>query len=93
MSAPFARMAPSFRSVAVMARYQGHVGVFRATIPLGIDVDDVEDIVFTLRRASNQLYIYRWEPLAVTLTLSHNRAGANAHPGFDFADEARLFEE
>ncbi|QDU97174.1 DUF1549 domain-containing protein [Lignipirellula cremea] len=25
-------------SVAVMARYQGHVGVFRATIPLGIEV-------------------------------------------------------
>ncbi len=26
--------------VAVMARYQGQVGVFRATIPLGIDVDE-----------------------------------------------------
>jgi hypothetical protein len=25
-------------SVAVMARYQGHVGVFRATVPLGIEV-------------------------------------------------------
>lgn len=28
-------------SVAVMARYQGHVGVFRATIPLGAAVDDL----------------------------------------------------
>lgn len=28
-------------SVAVMARYQGHVGVFRATVPLGIDVDNL----------------------------------------------------
>jgi hypothetical protein len=28
-------------SVAVMARYQGNVGVFRATMPLGIQVDDV----------------------------------------------------
>jgi hypothetical protein len=28
-------------SVAVMARYQGHVGVFRATIPLGIEVADL----------------------------------------------------
>ena len=28
-------------SVAVMARYQGHVGVFRATVPLGITVDNL----------------------------------------------------
>ncbi len=28
-------------SVAVMARYQGHVGVFRATVPLGIDVGEL----------------------------------------------------
>ncbi|MCO6459675.1 MAG: DUF1553 domain-containing protein [Pirellulaceae bacterium] len=28
-------------SVAVMARYQGHVGVFRATVPLGIPVDSL----------------------------------------------------
>jgi len=28
-------------SVAVMARYQGHVGVFRATIPLGIEVSQL----------------------------------------------------
>jgi hypothetical protein len=28
-------------SVAVMARYQGHVGVFRATIPLGIKVENL----------------------------------------------------
>ncbi|MEC7566750.1 MAG: DUF1553 domain-containing protein [Planctomycetota bacterium] len=40
-------------SVAVMARYQGHVGVFRATVPLGIKVDQlpkannfVDDLVF-----------------------------------------------
>ena len=26
-------------SVAVMARYQGHVGVFRATVPLGVKAD------------------------------------------------------
>lgn len=28
-------------SVAVMARYQGHVGVFRSTVPLGIPVDNL----------------------------------------------------
>ncbi|MCA9224295.1 MAG: DUF1549 domain-containing protein [Planctomycetales bacterium] len=28
-------------SVAVMARYQGHVGVFRATVPLGIEVKNL----------------------------------------------------
>ncbi|MCA9175586.1 MAG: DUF1553 domain-containing protein [Planctomycetales bacterium] len=28
-------------SVAIMARYQGHVGVFRATVPLGIEVKDL----------------------------------------------------
>jgi hypothetical protein len=28
-------------SVAVMARYQGHVGVFRATVPLGIEVGNL----------------------------------------------------
>lgn len=28
-------------SVAVMARYQGHVGVFRATVPLGVAVNDL----------------------------------------------------
>ena len=40
-------------SVAVMARYQGHVGVYRATIPLGIEVTElpptanyVDEIVF-----------------------------------------------
>ncbi len=27
--------------VAIMARYQGHVGVFRASIPLGVTVDDL----------------------------------------------------
>ncbi len=28
-------------SVAVMARYQGHVGVYRATVPLGLPVDNL----------------------------------------------------
>ncbi|MEX2173511.1 MAG: DUF1549 domain-containing protein [Pirellulaceae bacterium] len=28
-------------SVAVMARYQGHVGVYRATIPLGVETNDL----------------------------------------------------
>lgn len=32
-------------SVAVMARYQGHVGVFRATVPLGIEVKDLPPVV------------------------------------------------
>lgn len=30
-------------SVAVMARYQGHVGVFRSTVPLGIEVTEVPE--------------------------------------------------
>ncbi len=40
-------------SVAVMARYQGHVDVFRATVPLGVAVDNlpasanfIDDLVF-----------------------------------------------
>jgi hypothetical protein len=40
-------------SVAVMARYQGHVGVFRATVPLGVEVANlpqsrnfIDDAVF-----------------------------------------------
>ena len=40
-------------SVAVMARFQGHVGVFRATVPLGVEVENlpksnnfVDDLVF-----------------------------------------------
>ena len=40
-------------SVAVMARFQGHVGVYRATVPLGIEVENlpksnsyVDDLVF-----------------------------------------------
>ncbi len=32
-------------SVAVMARYQGHVGVFRATVPLGIEVANLPPTV------------------------------------------------
>ena len=31
-------------SVAVMARYQGHVGVFRATVPLGIKIDKMPQV-------------------------------------------------
>jgi hypothetical protein len=31
-------------SVAIMARYQGHVGVFRATIPLGIEVANLPPV-------------------------------------------------
>lgn len=32
---------PLTGTVAVMARYQGHVGVFRATMPLGVPVDNL----------------------------------------------------
>ena len=45
-------------SVAVMARYQGNVGVFRATVPLGIEVKDlpparnfIDDKVFSKLQA------------------------------------------
>tara|TARA_Y100001934_G_C12382689_1_gene793443 strand:+ start:5266 stop:7767 length:2502 start_codon:yes stop_codon:yes gene_type:complete len=31
-------------SVAIMARYQGHVGVFRSTVPLGIEVDNLPKV-------------------------------------------------
>ena len=34
----------------------------------GIDVDDVDDIVYALLRADNDLYIYKWDPVAKTLT-------------------------
>jgi len=35
----------------------------------GIDIDDVNDIVYTLRRATNDLYIYHWNSTAEKLTL------------------------
>ena len=34
----------------------------------GVDVDDKDDIVYVLRRATNDLYIYSWDPDAITLT-------------------------
>lgn len=34
----------------------------------GIDVDDVNDIVYTVRRRTNQLYIFDWDAAAKTLT-------------------------
>ena len=34
----------------------------------GVDVDDADDIVYTLKRATNDLYIYSWDPVALTLT-------------------------
>lgn len=34
----------------------------------GIDVDDLDDIVFSLLRSSNRLYIYSWNPDTLTLT-------------------------
>jgi uncharacterized protein DUF1549/uncharacterized protein DUF1553 len=49
---------PLTGSVAVMARYQGHVGVFRATIPLGVGTEQlppaknfVDELVFKKLRA------------------------------------------
>lgn len=34
----------------------------------GIDVDDVDNIVYVLRRQSNDLYIYDWDPATQTIT-------------------------
>ena len=34
----------------------------------GVDVDDVDNIVYTLRRQTNDLYIYSWDPVAKQLT-------------------------
>jgi uncharacterized repeat protein (TIGR01451 family) len=34
----------------------------------GIDVDDVDDIVYTVRRNSDDLYIFKWDPVAKTMT-------------------------
>ena len=36
----------------------------------GLDVDDVENIVYTLKRATNDLYIYSWNPTTKKLTQS-----------------------
>ncbi len=38
----------------------------------GVDVDDKDDIVYTLKRASNKLYIYRWNPATKQLTMEPN---------------------
>ena len=40
-----------------------------ATDLAGIDVDDVQDIVYTVDRGTNNLYAYDWDPVAKTLTL------------------------
>lgn len=42
----------------------------------GIDVDDANDIVYAVRRDSNQLYVYDWDPIAKTLT---PKAGFNPY--------------
>lgn len=34
----------------------------------GIDIDDEDDIVYAMRRSSNQLYVYKWDTAANTLT-------------------------
>ncbi len=34
----------------------------------GIDVDDVDDIVYTVKRMTDDLYIYKWDPVAKTMT-------------------------
>jgi hypothetical protein len=34
----------------------------------GVDVDDLDDIVYSLRRQTSQLYIYQWDPIGKTLT-------------------------
>ncbi|MBD3257418.1 T9SS type A sorting domain-containing protein [candidate division GN15 bacterium] len=34
----------------------------------GVDVDDVDNIVYSVRRQSNELYIFLWDPVAGTLT-------------------------
>ena len=38
----------------------------------GIDVDDVNNVIYTVDRATNDLYVYDWDPVARTLAL---RAG------------------
>jgi uncharacterized repeat protein (TIGR01451 family) len=49
----------------------------------GIDVDDVNNLVYTVDRASGNLYVYDWNPTAKTLTL---RAGfPRALPGLSSA--------
>jgi uncharacterized repeat protein (TIGR01451 family) len=35
----------------------------------GVEVDDANDIVYTIKRAGNTLYAYDWDPVAKTLTL------------------------
>jgi len=34
----------------------------------GLDVDDVDDIVYALRRQTRELYIYQWDPVSQTMT-------------------------
>ena len=34
----------------------------------GVDVDDVDNIVYALGRQTRRLYIYQWDPIAKTLT-------------------------
>jgi len=43
----------------------------------GIDVDDANDIVYTVKRNGRTLYAYDWDPIALTLT-ARNLAGS--HP-------------
>lgn len=62
----------SNRVALVDARTMTSIG--SATAPgasdlAGIDVDSVSDIVYTVNRGTNKLYIYSWDPNTQTLTL------------------------
>jgi len=35
----------------------------------GIDIDDLNDIVYTVKRDTDKIYVYDWDPVAKTLTL------------------------
>lgn len=52
----------------------------------GIDVDDANDIVYTVKRSWYDLYVYDWDPVGLTLT-PRNLAGSHPYalPGCSYA--------
>ncbi len=56
----------------------------------GVDVDDEDDIVFALRRQQRNLYIYRWDPVAKTMTQLYIKSLPGMSYGFGITfDDSR----
>ena len=60
----------------------------------GIDVDDANLVVYTIRRNSNQLFVFDWDPTAQTLTAAagspYNLPGCSGGYGISLDDNSAI---